>query len=140
MRKLRILPALLVTLAFAGSAMAATNASFVGNWYGIGEPDDPDIFYIDSYHADGTFNSEYRKCEKGKLIYSQTQSGRWSVANGVLTMNSENVDGKPQHFDHSYTIESLTQSEFQARYHSPDYLFVEKRIPAFEFPPCYLGA
>jgi hypothetical protein len=139
MRNLRILAVVSIAIAFAGGAMAAANASFVGNWYGIGEPDDPSIFYIDSYHADGTFNSEYRKCEKGKLIYSQTQSGRWSVANGVLTMNSDTVDGKPSHFDHSYTIESLTQGEFHARYHNPDYLFVEKRIPAFEFPPCYLG-
>jgi len=126
-------------LALSSGAVAAVNPGFVGNWYGIGEPDDPNIFYIDSYSADGTFHSEYRKCEKGQLIYSQTQSGRWSVSNGVLTMNSQIVDGKPQRFDHSYTIESLTQNEFHARYHSPDYLFVEKRVPAFEFPPCYLG-
>src|SRR5215467_3492616 len=140
MHQVRVLVALTVAVALGSGASAAINPMFVGNWYGIGEPDDPNIFYIDSYSADGTFHSEYRKCEKGKLIYSQTQSGRWSVANGVLTMNSDVVDGKPQRFDHSYTIESLTQNEFHARYHNPDYLFVEKRIPAFEFPPCYLGA
>ena len=130
----------LALMVLCSSASAADQASLVGFWYGIGEPDDPSIFYIDSYHADGTFNSEYRKCEKGKLIYQQTQSGRWSVANGVLTMNADNVNGMPDRFDHSYTIESLTQTEFHAHYHNPDYLFVETRIPAFEFPACYLGA
>jgi hypothetical protein len=132
--------AALVLIALCGSAAAADQASLVGFWYGIGEPDDPAIFYIDAYHADGTFNSEYRKCEKGKLVYQQTQSGKWKVANGVLTMSADTVDGRPGRFDHSYTMESLTQTEFRARYHNPDYLFAETRIPAFEFPPCYLGA
>ena len=63
-----------------------------------------------------------------------------SYANGVLTMNADRVNGKPERFDHSYEIESLTATEFRARYHNPDYLFVEMRIPAFESPPCYLGA
>ena len=139
MPRLNILSVLLLAV-FCGSASAAGAPSLVGFWYGIGEPDDPDIFYIDAYHADGTFNSEYRKCEKGKLIYQQTQSGKWSVANGTLTMNADMVNGLPDRFDHSYTIEMLTEREFHARYHNPDYLFKETRIPAFEFPPCYLGA
>ena len=139
MLRLNVLYAL-VLVALCGAASAADQPSLVGFWYGIGEPDDPAIFYIDYYHADGTFNSEYRKCENGKLVYQQTQSGKWSVKNGVLTMNADTVNGKADRFDHSYVIESLTEKEFRAQYHNPDYLFVETRIPAFEFPPCYLGA
>ena len=123
-----------------GSASAAIEPSLVGFWYGIGEPDDPNIFYIDYYHADGTFNSEYRKCEKGKLVYQQTQSGKWSVKDGVLIMNSYTINGKPERFDHLYAMESLSENEFHARLQEPDFLFVEQRIPAFEFPPCYLGS
>jgi hypothetical protein len=74
------------------------------------------------------------------LIYQQTQSGKWSVAGGVLTMNSDMINGKPDRFDHYYAVESLTPAEFQARLRDPDFLFIEKRIPAFEFPPCYLGS
>ena len=122
------------------SASAADVPSLVGFWYGIGEPDDPGIFYIDYYHADGTFNSEYRKCEKGKLVYQQTQSGKWSVKDGVLIMNSYTINGRPERFDHFYAMESLTASEFHARLQEPDFLFIEQRIPAFEFPPCYLGS
>ncbi len=113
---------------------------FVGFWYGVGEPDDPSISYIDSYRADGTFNSEFRKCERGEVVWRQTETGKWSVARGVLRMVSETIDGKKASFDNSYTIEATMADEFHARLHDPDFLFVEKRIPKFEFPPCYVGA
>jgi hypothetical protein len=128
-----------VGLLCAGAAPTPT-PSLAGFWYGIGEPDDPGIFYIDYFHTDGTFNSEYRKCEKGKLIYQQTQSGKWSVAGGVLIINSDMIDGKPDRFDHFYKIESVTDREVRATLVSNGFLFVENRIPAFEFPPCYLGS
>jgi hypothetical protein len=117
----------------------STPPTVVGYWYGIGEPGDPEVFYIDTFNADGTFNGEYRKCEKGKLIYTQTQAGTWKVADGVLTINATVINGKPDKFDHSYTIELLSATELQARLHDVDFLFVERRIPKFEFPPCYLG-
>jgi len=132
---------LVLALTLAGeSAVAADKASLAGFWYGIGEPNDPAVFYIDYFHADGTYNSEYRKCEKGKVVYRQTQSGTWIVAGDVLTMSADRIDGKPDRFDHSYTLESVSQGEVRARLHEPDFLFVETRIPAFEFPPCYLGS
>ena len=131
--------AIAVALLCAGAAPAPM-PSLTGFWYGIGEPDDPAIFYIDYFHADGTFNSEYRKCEKGKLIYQQTQSGKWSIAGGVLTINSDVIDGKPDRFDHFYKIESITDREVRATLIGNGFLFVETRIPAFEFPPCYLGS
>jgi hypothetical protein len=117
----------------------ASPPSLAGFWYGIGEPGDPNVFYIDAFHPDGKFNAEYRKCEKGKLIYTQTQAGTWKVADGVLTINSTEINGKPGMFDHSYTIELLSGTEFHARLQEPDFLFVERRIPKFEFPDCYLG-
>ena len=131
----------ILILAAAGSAAAAPAPAptLVGNWYGIGEPDDPNIFYIDSYHADGSFNSEYRKCEKGKLVFQQTQSGKWTYRNGLLTMNATMLNGQPGQFDHSYKIESLTAIEFRARMIGRDFLFVENRVPTFDFPLCYLG-
>jgi hypothetical protein len=124
----------------ANTGAANTGASpFVGFWYGVGEPDDPSISYIDSYRADGTFNSEFRKCVKNEVVWRQTETGKWSVNRGVLRMVSETIDGKKSDFDNSYTIESTTASEFRARLHDPDFLFVEKRIAKFEFPPCFVG-
>jgi hypothetical protein len=106
----------------------------------VGEPDDPSISYIDSYHADGTFNAEFRKCVKNEVVWRQTETGKWSVTNGVLKMVSDTIDGKPERFENSYTIELSTPTEFHARLRAPNFLFIEKRIEKFEFPPCYVGA
>ena len=129
-----------VVVPSAQSAPAGVPDSFVGNWYGVGEPDDMSISYIDAYNADGTFHSEFRKCEGTRVVWSQTETGKWSVANGVLRMTSDTIDGKPDHFDNFYTIEQSTPIEFHARLQNPDFLFIEKRIDKFEFPPCYVGA
>jgi hypothetical protein len=134
------LAACLAASCAAEAAPAVETSVLVGIWYGVGEPDDPSISYIDSYHADGTFNSEFRKCVRGEVVWHQTETGRWSVKNGVLRMISDTIDGKPEVFDNSYTIELAGPDEFQARLHDPDFLFVERRIPKFEFPPCYVGA
>ena len=135
-----VLAAVILLVAAGEAASAPAGApTVVGFWYGMGEPGDPEVFYIDAFGPDGKFNAEYRKCEKGKLIYSQTQSGTWKVADGVLTINSTMINGKPGKFDHSYTIEMLSATEFHARLHDNGFLFVEQRVPKFEFPDCYLG-
>jgi hypothetical protein len=126
-------------LTVVGNARAA-EFTFIGNWYGVGEPDDPSISYIDSYSADGTFHSEFRKCQRGEVVWRQTETGKWSIAKGVLTMISDSIDGKPDRFDNSYRLEFTDMNEFHARLAQPDYLFVEKRLPKFEFPPCYVGS
>jgi hypothetical protein len=129
-----------VALLFAQSAEGADRTFFVGNWYGVGEPDDPSISYIDSYQADGTFHSEFRKCERGEVVWHQTETGKWSLSNGVLRMISDTIDGKPDRFDNSYTVELAAGDEFRARLHDQGFLFIERRLAKFEFPPCYVGA
>jgi len=137
--------ALLASLPLASAApsqqgLPVSASALVGYWYGVGEPDDPSISYIDAYAADGTFHSEFRKCERNEVTWRQTETGKWSVANGILRMISVTIDGKPDVFDNSYTVEFSTPNEFRARLHGPDFLFIEKRIEKFEFPPCYVGA
>jgi hypothetical protein len=135
-----ILYAFGIALLLAQSAEGADTSFFVGNWYGVGEPDDSSISYIDSYQADGTFHSEFRKCERGQVVWHQTETGKWSLSNGVLRMVSDTIDGKPERFENSYTVELASGDEFRARLHAPGFLFIERRLPKFEFPPCYLGA
>jgi hypothetical protein len=122
------------------AAAPGSTANFVGNWYGVGEPDDPSISYIDAYSPDGTFHSEFRKCQRGEVVWHQTETGKWSISNGVLRMISDTIDGKPDRFDNSYRVELTDPNEFHARLMQPNFLFVEKRISKFEFPPCYVGS
>ena len=123
-----------------GAAPQVEASFFVGHWYGVGEPNDPSVSYIDSYRTDGTFYAEFRKCERGEVVWHQTETGTWTVKDGVLRMISDTIDGRPEVFDNSYTIELALGDEFRARLHEPDFLFLERRIPKFEFPPCYVGA
>jgi hypothetical protein len=131
---------LLLALLGSQAAPAADDPALVGIWYGFGEPDDPAIVYIDSYHEDGTYNAEFRKCEHGEVIWRQTASGKWSVKDRVLTMVSDTVNGMPERYENSYAMVSLSGTEFRARLADPDFLFIERRISKFEFPPCYIGA
>jgi hypothetical protein len=140
MRVLKSFAALAFALILSAAAPATEEPALVGFWYGIGEPDDVSVSYIDAYHADGTYDAAFRKCEHGEAVWSQTAHGIWTLKDGVLKMISDMVDGKPAVYDHSYTIEHIDGSEFHARLHEPDFLFIEKRIDTFEFPPCYLGA
>lgn len=139
LKRFLIIP-IVIAAAIGAASAPAQDFSFVGNWYGVGEPDDPSISYIDSYSADGTFHSEFRKCRGTQVIWHQTETGKWSVTNGVLRMISDTIDGKADRFDNSYRLESIQPGEFHARLMQPDFLFVEKRIPKFEFPPCYIGS
>jgi len=70
--------------------------------------------------------------------YQQTAAGTWKLAKDVLTINVTLSDGKPTRWDQVYTMESLTPTEFQARYQENDFLFIEIRIPTFDFPACYV--
>ncbi|MND04569.1 hypothetical protein D3C83_249120 [compost metagenome] len=57
----------------------------------------------------------------------------------MLTINSTEINGEPGKFDHSYDIVMLSATEFHARLMDPDFLFMERRVPKFEFPDCFLG-
>src|SRR5665213_420973 len=78
---------------FTMGAAPGAGFTFIGNWYGVGEPDDPGISYIDSYSADGSFRSEFRKCQRGEMVWRQTETGKWSVSGGMLRMISDTIDG-----------------------------------------------
>lgn len=134
----RLLFALICAAFSAQPALTAPAPSLVGYWYGLGEPNDPGTYYIDWFHADGRFSAEYRKCDKGKVVFKQTAAGTWKLAKDVLTISVTLSDGKPTRWDQVYTMESLTPTEFQARYQENDFLFIEIRIPTFDFPACYV--
>src|SRR5260370_12350376 len=99
-----ILCALGMAFLLAQSAEGADKAFFVGNWYGVGEPDDPSISYIDAYQADGTFHSEFRKCERGEGVWHQTDPGKWPLLNGLLPLVSAPLAAQPERSHNSYSL------------------------------------
>jgi len=131
------LASLLISL--GAQAAAPATPSLTGIWYGEGQPDDPNVVYLDYFAPDGTFISEFRKYENCKVVGDSVQSGTWTSEGKVQHMVTTQIDGMPAHFEHSYTIELLNDREVHARLQQNGFLFVEQRIDRFEFPNCFRG-
>ena len=135
-RSTRFAIALLFVPLLAMSAAHAAAPSLSGIWYGEGQPDDPNIVYIDYFGPDGTFISEFRKYEGCKIVSDHVESGTWTSEGKVQHLVTTQINGKPVHFTHSYTIELLTETQVRARLHENGYLFVQQRVDRFAFPNC----
>ena len=129
--------ALLLFSVPAFSPTYAAAPSLSGIWYGEGQPDDPNIVYLDYFGADGNFISEFRKYERCTVVEDHIESGTWTSKGNVQSLVTTEINGAPVHFEHAYTIEKLTDTQVSARLLGNGYLFVEQRIDRFEFPNCF---
>lgn len=130
---------MLLLLAPVAASAANASASLTGIWYGEGQPDDPNIVYLDYFAPNGTFISEFRKYEGCKILSDHVESGTWVSQGKVQRLVTTQVNGKPVHFEHAYIIEKLTETEVHARLQNNGFLFVEQRIDRFQFPSCFRG-
>ena len=131
----------LAALGFAAGAWpVAADPSFVGIWYSAFQPDEPNVMSLIEFKADGTFYEEFRKCENGDYVGFQTESGAWSVADGVEHVTAEMINGTPAKVEDIYKIELLTDSERRIRLDPQGYVFVGHRVASFDFPACPSGA
>ena len=128
-----------LTLLAAAPAFAA-EPTFVGIWYSAGQPDEPGVMSLIEFKADGTYREEFRKCEKGEVVAFQTQSGRWSVENGVEKTMTDMINGETAKVEDTYRIELLTQTQRRIRMESQNLVFNSIRVDEFRFPDCATGA
>jgi len=76
------------------AACAALNPKLVlGDWYGEGQPGEPEVYWIDHYGSDGSFAVEARYCTNGRNDY-HVEAGSWSIRNGRLRIATEVVNGR----------------------------------------------
>lgn len=138
----RALAAVVVAAAFAAlpaSALGASAQELVGFWYGKGQPDDPDIVYIDTFAADGSFVSTFRKYERCMVVWQQVEAGTWSLTGDVQSTMKTSINGMAFHAPEDYRIESVTPRALRVRHIGTEYLFTERRLDRFEFPNCWTG-
>jgi hypothetical protein len=135
------LPIMVAALSLAVMATPlSAEPSFVGIWYSAFQPDEPNVMSLIEFKADGTFFEEFRKCQGGDYIGYQTESGTWSVADGVEHIKADMINGSPTNVQDTYKIELLTDSERRIRLDPEGYIFVGHRVAKFEFPACPSGA
>lgn len=131
---------LIVLPAAARPSAKSAGGSAAGIWYGKGEPDDPMIVYIDDLKADGTFHSEFRKYQGCTVVWRQVETGTWNVDGNVLTTAGKTVNGIAEPFVQTYTVEGVDAHVLRIRHDATGFLFVEQRVPRFEFPQCWTGS
>jgi hypothetical protein len=131
------LGSLLLATLFATPAFA--EPSFVGIWYSGNQPDEPGVLSLIEFKEDGTFREEFRKCENGTVVGFQTESGSWSVTDGVERLRVDMLNGEAAQIDGVYTVMRLTDTERHVRMEPDGHLFVSHRVSAFEFPDCPSG-
>jgi hypothetical protein len=133
--------AVLVLIALSGvSAYASGEPSLVGIWYSAGQPDEPNVMSLIEFMADGTFREEFRKCEDGKTVGFQFQSGTWSVENGVEHTVTTMINGEASKVEDIYRIDLLTDTQRRIRMEPQGYVFSSLRVSEFTFPDCASGA
>jgi RNase P/RNase MRP subunit p29 len=137
MRKLQPLgPFLMATLL---ASPASAEPSFVGIWYSGNQPDEPGVLSLIEFREDGTFREEFRKCENGNVVGFQTESGTWTVNDGIERLTVDMLNGEKVQIDGVYTVTLLTDTERRVRMEPEGLVFVSHRVTKFEFPDCPSG-
>jgi hypothetical protein len=121
------------------SAPALAEPTFVGIWYSANQPDEPGVISLMEFRADGTFREEFRKCENGNVVGFQTESGTWTVNDGVERLKVESLNGDATQLEGTYTVMLLTETERRVRMEPDGLVFVSHRVSKFEFPDCPSG-
>ena len=138
MRKpLRSLSLLLAAAVVSVPALA--EPTFVGIWYGANQPDEPGVMSLIEFLADGTFREEFRKCENGTVVGYQTESGTWSVKDGVERLMVDRLNADAAQIEGTYTVMLLTETERRVRMEPDGLEFISHRVTKFEFPDCPSG-
>lgn len=121
------------------AAPASAEPTFVGIWYGANQPDEPGVLSLIEFLADGTFREEFRKCENGNVVGFQSETGTWTVKDGVERLIVDRLNDDPVQIEGTYTVVLLTDTERRVRMEPDGMLFVSHRVSKFEFPDCPSG-
>jgi hypothetical protein len=122
----------LVTPAFA-------EPTFVGIWYSANQPDEPGVMSLIEFTADGAFREEFRKCENGTVVGFQTESGTWTVKDGIERLMVDRLNGDTTQIEGIYKVVLLTDTERRVRMEPEGLEFISHRMTKFEFPDCPSG-
>lgn len=127
----------LIAAAFSTPALA--EPTFVGIWYSANQPDEPGVMSLIEFNADGTFREEFRKCENGTLVGFQTESGTWTLNEGIERLTVDRLNGDATQIEGTYRVVLLTETEGRIRMEPDGLVFVSHRVSKFEFPDCPSG-
>ena len=130
--------------AFSFGAAEAAGGSVVGDWYGLGQPHDAEMAYLDHIKPDGTYVSEFEVC-RGKKSEHHIESGAWSSSPDITRVITRIIDGHAVAFTYDYAMVSNDGKTWIYRIvaSAPEnpaaigYQFTARRVsPDFRMPGC----
>lgn len=138
MRYCALLAAALIAL---GASSSAQPAHFlVGNWYGEEQPEDPNVFWLAHFHADGRFDAMFRTCHANQAT-DETDIGTWTYTSGGFDVDSTAVNGHATRQVEHYTTVSYDGRKHTYRHQRTGFVFSAVRVgETFELPACGLSS
>lgn len=124
-----------LTALCAADADAAA-VPFIGTWYGEGQPDDPNVYWLARYDASGRFEADFRVCH-GKQAEDQHDTGVWTYANNIDDVVTLSVNGVSSYYDDRYDTLSIDAHKFVYRHERTGFVFTAVKVePNSALPSC----
>jgi hypothetical protein len=122
---------------------ASAGPSYVGSWFGQGEPDDSREYWLGRLGADGSFRLHTRSCAHGKPL-DHFEQGRWTLDKSGMVITTTSADDGSVNYADSYTTLAYDGSVWRYRLgdsnFSRSYIgfeFTSRRVgDDFELPEC----
>jgi hypothetical protein len=131
-------PHLPLLLLVALAAPAAVAPFPVGTWFGQGQPHDKGEMWVARMLPDGVFRVQFRTCRKGKAT-DQFEAGRWTLKDGLETIDIATVNGLPLPRTDQYRILSQDGRVQSYRYLRTGFVFTSHRVADdYPMPRCDL--
>jgi hypothetical protein len=135
---------LLVLVAMHGQASATSRVKLpvmVGNWYGEGQPNDPNTMWLAHIAPDGKFSAQFRSCVRGKPVDEQTIAGSWTYHDGQWELVTTLVNGITINSINIYKTLSYDGRKHVYRHLQTNYVFTAVRVKQdYKLPSCNLSS
>jgi hypothetical protein len=119
---------------------AAAGPFLVGDWYGEGQPDNPNVYWVAHIQEDGFYSAHFRFC-RGHVASDVEDLGNWTYSAKVAVLVTLRVNGQAVHDTDRYDTISYDGRKHVYRHERTGYVFTAVRVAKdFELPTCSLSS
>jgi hypothetical protein len=130
----------LAVLVFGAPTSSAANSFLIGDWYGEGQPDDPNVYWLAHIGSDGRYSALFRFC-RGHVASDLEDTGTWTYGGKIVEIVTLTVNGHPVRDTDRYDTLSYDGHKHVYRHERSGYVFTAVRVKHdFELPPCSLSS
>jgi hypothetical protein len=134
--RLGVCASLAVFFTLVQHAAIAAPPAIAGTWYGEGQPNDPDYFWVAHFYPGGNYEAHFRVC-RGNQTSEDVNKGIWTYSGHVNDVVTLEADGHSMYRDDRYDTISIDAKSFVYRHEATGYVFTARRVDdKFQLPSC----